>query len=520
MSGSSINHTTTVHNMNDDVLHTIFMFASTDPWYQPDIYTARMTSQVCRSWRRILLHSPLIWGRLVIFRDAETERTSPQWLFEVIRRSGSSPLWVTASVDITRDENSLHEYRSKAVPLFLRCLKDNWKRVENLNILVTTSGTSSSIDTEDWGVFYSPAPALRSFIVEINLPDFPSMPEKLLGGYAPHLEHFESNFFYIRRPVLSLGAFIHTFIFKNTGVGHVTATVTVEELSDILCFTPKLESLVVSSDIKVDVDYVQGGLKKLPSASLPSLKNIEIEDDLHTCILLLNSIIDIPPSCTVNVVASINLRSPSLSTTMSLLPNFGQRLFNRSSERDGHMILREESIRIETHSSINVVLTLCIYWTKCLTFPVQYIPILEEVVSSSNLRSTTKLRLTMHVSDPPELLAMFASFTSVTHVETDIHALRSYNISSREMVVSGSIIPLPFPSLRKLTVTGFGHNWMVRDLARFLSYREELRTPIHEVVLLGNQFAGTLYNQDVVSTTDLRPLKDFRELHVFWEDRL
>ena len=83
--------------LNDDILLRIFTINASDLHGSTSMKrsnTTRYCSQVSQNWRKLLLDSPIIWGRVVVLRDSIGVR----WLAEVMQRAGTSPLWVNACV--------------------------------------------------------------------------------------------------------------------------------------------------------------------------------------------------------------------------------------------------------------------------------------------------------------------------------------------------------------------------------------------------------------------------------------
>ncbi|KDR66056.1 hypothetical protein GALMADRAFT_273768, partial [Galerina marginata CBS 339.88] len=79
-----------------DILREIFLFNANIFTKRKCIETTRLSSQVCHSWRSLILKSPTIWGRLLEL--SELELSTDRWREEVLRRSGNSLLWVRGQV--------------------------------------------------------------------------------------------------------------------------------------------------------------------------------------------------------------------------------------------------------------------------------------------------------------------------------------------------------------------------------------------------------------------------------------
>ncbi len=118
--------------------------------------TTRITSQVCRTWRDFMLNESSLWAHLIDFDHLETLQ-STEWGLELIRRSGSMPLWIRATNDLMLLQLP-SEHRRK---FFLRVMRENWNRIHKLllnGLLLLQIGM--------WGgPFTAPAPVLKMFHV-------------------------------------------------------------------------------------------------------------------------------------------------------------------------------------------------------------------------------------------------------------------------------------------------------------------------------------------------------------------
>ena len=113
--------TSPVHRLNDDLFLQIFdmnahMFTNDEA-----LITSRITSQVCHSWRELMLGSSPLWGKLVDFDIITRYKVEALWADELIQRSGSaSPIWIKAKTALAHNSP-----RPQLKELFLKILAEN-----------------------------------------------------------------------------------------------------------------------------------------------------------------------------------------------------------------------------------------------------------------------------------------------------------------------------------------------------------------------------------------------------------
>ncbi len=119
----------------------------------------RIASQVCRSWRGVIVNTPSLWGRMIdISRLEHLPRTC--WAKEVIRRSGDATPWIKGRSNWLRPYRPSYEHHV----LFTGLITQNWDRIQRL---VLTGLILDGIDTIN-GVLYRPAPQLEFFHVQFS----------------------------------------------------------------------------------------------------------------------------------------------------------------------------------------------------------------------------------------------------------------------------------------------------------------------------------------------------------------
>ena len=169
--------TAPIHNLNEDVLLPIFtingdMFADIDA-----LDTTRRTSQVCRTWRHLMLATPSLWARLIDL-DRIFCVLSDEWLSDLIQRSRDTPLWIKAS-DV---------HLSMNVPVIVDIISRNWNRIQKLVALdEDASARRSSF------ALNVPAPQLEILNMTIDHDILGNWKEnkqvQLFGAHVPRCAH-------------------------------------------------------------------------------------------------------------------------------------------------------------------------------------------------------------------------------------------------------------------------------------------------------------------------------------------
>ncbi|KJA17807.1 hypothetical protein HYPSUDRAFT_205907 [Hypholoma sublateritium FD-334 SS-4] len=130
------------------------MFADDDA-----LITTRTASQVCQNWRSLMLATPLLWGRLLDFDILARSTGEGYWGDELVRRTGSSVLWIKARNSLAKEWPTRNR---QLVAHFLKTVEDNVHRTQIL--VVDVDGTEWSIHYDSWNnVISFPAPQLESF---------------------------------------------------------------------------------------------------------------------------------------------------------------------------------------------------------------------------------------------------------------------------------------------------------------------------------------------------------------------
>lgn len=263
-----------IFNLNDDILLYIFkingdMFCDEDA-----LDTTRITSQVCHSWRSLMLATTSLWAKLIDM-DRISDPWSEEWRHELIRRSGTASLSIRATSFLP----------SMDIPEFFDMINKNWHRIQ----LLIVSGTYSSVDSHRLPLDF-PAPQLETFDVtilrEVLGEDITeAAPAPLFGNHAPMLRdfHLYDHFVDHRSPWLRQLHFIE-----------LGGPYSVQAILGILSETKNLQELIIFPRIEDHVTSV------LPAVSLPHLNALEYRGDLNTCAILLDRI-KLPLGCELTI---------------------------------------------------------------------------------------------------------------------------------------------------------------------------------------------------------------------------
>ena len=251
--------TTYIYRLNCDLLLHIFemnanMFTDDDA-----LLSTRCASQVCRGWRSLLLRTSWIWARLLdldwpLFRA----RPPPEWLAELLQRTGSAPLWVKAQHSLSRSRNS-PPHISRFV---FAVLTINWHRVERLFLSVEDLDWSVQSIKNLWGWMYTPAPQLKEFDVSFGILQWdhpPSVP--LFSGNAPALR----SMVFDQHPIDLYASWLH-----NLRVLEIDVPFTPAQAITALQSTPKLEHLTVNEMSSPAADSISYAV------NLPNLQSLTI----------------------------------------------------------------------------------------------------------------------------------------------------------------------------------------------------------------------------------------------------
>ncbi|KDR73300.1 hypothetical protein GALMADRAFT_251907 [Galerina marginata CBS 339.88] len=223
----------------------------------PAIHTLRHTSQVCSSWRDLIVSSPSLWARVINGDSLRAER----WRKEVLNRTGCCSLSVRGETD-----------QEGVISL----LVENWPRIRHLTLnFVRSTPKKFKQDMDLWTLLVRPANVLESFQLSLRItvsdywepngifspPDF-----TIFDNHAPLLKHFSA---------MGINSDIRADWALQLRHLALSTPIPVHELIEALSHLPFLETL----EDRFSHAVVRGDPERsrcLPKIALPRLKNILI----------------------------------------------------------------------------------------------------------------------------------------------------------------------------------------------------------------------------------------------------
>ncbi|KJA24818.1 hypothetical protein HYPSUDRAFT_38489 [Hypholoma sublateritium FD-334 SS-4] len=285
-----------IHTLNEDILLYIFtlnadMFSDTDA-----LLTTCVTSQVCQSWRDLMLATPSLWARLIDMYYI-SKSLGNEWRDELIRRSGTAPLYIRAQ-EIDRSGN------------VLRILRENWHRTQRLVVHDLTS----SVDLTRL-VFALPAPYLETFAVTLGGTHAEDNEEALFvplfGGHAPMLRsfHLSNHALDLRAPWLHN---LHSLVLADK--------YSVRDALAVLAETHGLQELTIypKNESPAYIPPYQ------PVVSLPRLRSLYCNGQPLICRTLLDYV-DIPLGCSLEICIHNGAETEELHSAVTTFTRYAQR---------------------------------------------------------------------------------------------------------------------------------------------------------------------------------------------------
>ncbi|KAF9552323.1 hypothetical protein CPC08DRAFT_714719 [Agrocybe pediades] len=372
--------------------------------------TARYSSQVCQSWRSLLLRSPFVWARLL---DLDSlGRSREKWSEEVVSRIGDAPIWMEGRVRPSLD----------SVLMFV--LEKKWENVQALRLV----GSFNHYPTNSWSFIGRKAPLLET--LTIHFPDslFPTSQlhslcsSLLFNNEAPRLRELEiSTAFQVKpsAPWLS-----------NLQVLILSTKQTVTSILSILHNTPRLERLHLLPKSILAAEEISTSPVQLPHLQFLHIGYTDYSEAVPFLEL-------ISPSCTTCLL--------SMERAYWTFNVHGVPLIDPMAEKLHRAVLRwiltystgfgiPNDITLETYSS-ELAIFLWIRGPKSEAERRHYlrttinvdIPLgpnasfIQSLIdaSPSPFSSVKKLRLTSFINHRDELLQLLQTFSSVTELVLD-----------------------------------------------------------------------------------------------------
>ncbi|KDR68130.1 hypothetical protein GALMADRAFT_146614 [Galerina marginata CBS 339.88] len=267
-------------SLNSDILLTFISFLTEDFSTDDASKLSRNCSQLCQFWRQVILDSPSIWGKLINFNDFR--HSNDQWMEEILRRSGSSLLWINGRVHGNTAE------RTEALQtLFFAILNDHWDRIQKIQIYIYQFKEK---DRHKWRAIYRPAPHLQVF--NVHPPPISSIPLLLLdlpclfADHAPSLRAFNMQATF---PVSPKAPWLSAL-----RIVHLHFPLKLPQILDALGTMHLLESFTIS--LPTFIPYSPTTNADEATIHLPNLSQLYLLANLSMAMRLITAL-QVPPGC-------------------------------------------------------------------------------------------------------------------------------------------------------------------------------------------------------------------------------
>ncbi|KDR76567.1 hypothetical protein GALMADRAFT_246963 [Galerina marginata CBS 339.88] len=446
----------------------------------------RRLSQVCASWRELLLASSSLWG-MALELNQLSQKTC-HWRNEVLRRTGDSLLDIHCHI-CTKDIGVLEQFVK-----FL--LDEHWPRIRSLDIDLnkansTTKGEEFVRETID--AFQKPAINLKSFRVNLDIHSVKMFTLKLFADQAPLLQEFWVHSFRVhpRRPW-----------FYNLRVLHITCLWTAHELLNTLASMPLLEVLVFNEDHDYGgtmLDPPVVNKDSLARAVLPQLKELKVDmgTSLAKHLAVLERLIPAPGLHFGLTSGPLGPTPADLVAFQRVIGSYLQLAFKNELPRDLQVVMTEDYILVYlSKDSGGFKLELE------FDHDVPDITILLEPITSISLEYSTKLTISIRGIAPA------ATDSALSRILLSSPSIKELHVTSYGLNLLLSLSTSPdntlFPVLELLRLDGLQE---VRPVLDFLSRRYIQEAPIKCLDLCQYQRAGSC---------DFHSLEQFSGLKVRW----
>ncbi|KAF9554635.1 hypothetical protein CPC08DRAFT_783182 [Agrocybe pediades] len=186
----------TIDDLPKKALYNIFYCLAGDiPLFQERLFCTLSNSWVCQKWRRIILESPDIWGRLLFF-TLKQSFTPPPLISIILERSGdTSPLWIYGDTQFsvpseympdTGPSNETIAASDALVPIMASIVAKHWDRIEYVALRIHSPDLLFVGPSFFEAILDRPAGNLRH--LDLEVPDRSETPSVPMGR-SPVLGH-------------------------------------------------------------------------------------------------------------------------------------------------------------------------------------------------------------------------------------------------------------------------------------------------------------------------------------------
>ncbi len=399
---------TPLHALNDDVLACIFAFNGDMFTNDTALDTTRIASQVCHQWRDLILESSCLWGKLIDVDHIHHHRSN-EWRDELIRRSGTAPLWIKA----TYPYSGVGPLGTYPEVFFFKLITGNWHRIQKL---VISPYSKFSLPRS---LLTFPAPKLEHceapYVWVAAESQNKDDPVPLFADHVPMLHSI-----YICREYLDLQA---PWLCRLRSLVLDDSYSIIDALT-VLSATRRLQDLVIEDISDGDITGSH------PTVFLGCLKSLELHNHTMPGIKLLNHI-EIPIDCSLTIKPNKFYSSISFSDHVQPFVSMMGILIQHAKRSLEARIVNEIDINYvrRDHMSLTFYTSLPLRRLVCISVPLRGnsdASVLESFLMKLLLldfASVTKLKFTSNSRLHRYLGPFFSQFRSVDVISTDLSTL-------------------------------------------------------------------------------------------------
>lgn len=427
------------------------------------LYRTRRTSQVCRQWRNLILNATSLWARLVD-TEALCHASTREWWNELIRRSGTAPLWIRASSTQFKPMNVLRPGSSKDIECFtFNLISNNWHRIQKLIV----EGDSPHFGLTR-AMLRFPAPQLEQFQAPLPKTDVGGLDQAdvittpLFAGYAPQLLRLHAGSHVVDpkapwlRHLLSI---------------HIGSSYTVCDALAVLSATHSLQDVWLTSHAVQDISTHHFVV------SLKYLKLLDYLGSAQHCAALLDRV-KLPPHCALSIWINFHDDYEEMAEIKrTLLPviNIFTRHLNRRLQLQRFNII---SLNSMPNSDIFLKVSETVFRNECLfslsiPYNMDHGSMILDKLALLDLTRITELRFTTTCYVNPSFGHFFNCLLSLETICIDNQSLK-YLIFLQNNMPLAKDPSIFFPSLKVVNASHTGDtHWLeadVEDLAVFSTF--------------------------------------------------
>ncbi|KDR67091.1 hypothetical protein GALMADRAFT_147322 [Galerina marginata CBS 339.88] len=238
-------------------------------------------SQVCKSWRGLILDSPRLWGKIVHLDILFEKQKGPGEEY-MMQRTGDALLWVHG-----------HDYTVYGDELAL-FLGKYWERIEILDIAINFD-KSKEINENIMPILCRPALRIKVFLILANMAFQRTDSSSLFKDIAPNLQKYMAPFSVSNK-------------LANITDLSLTNVRSIFEALQPLTGMDKLVTLYIGLPSKIDSPTTFFH----PKISLQELRSLALRGDYEDCTHIM-SLLEVGPRCCVSLMADSQTASPAPS---------------------------------------------------------------------------------------------------------------------------------------------------------------------------------------------------------------